>query len=76
MSKKDLLTNEEMVHAAALGWKPIRVFDLATDKWLVKLFSSVIKNAPPDVVAQHVMEYARSGDAVAIKSLQLLTGTK
>lgn len=75
MSNKDLLSTDEMMHAAARGWKPVRVYDQATAKWLVKLFTPH-DLTPPDVVAQHVIVHARAGDKVAIKSLQLLTGTK
>lgn len=75
MSKKDLLTNDEMIHARARGWMPVNVYDLAAAKWLVKLFTPH-DATPPDTVAKYVMEHARMGDKVAIKSLQLLTGTK
>ena len=75
MSKKELLSIDELAHAAARGWVPRRVFDLATGKWLVKLFT-LADTTPPDLVAHRVLEFARGGDAVAIKSLQLLTGTK
>jgi len=74
MSKKELLTTEEMDHARARGWRPVEVFDLATSKWLIKLFTPH-DSTPPDDVAKHVLEHARCGDKVAIKSLQLLTGT-
>lgn len=74
MSKTDMLTIEETAHAHARGWKPVRVYDLATAKWLVKLFTPH-DQTPPDAVAQHVLNHARTGDKVAIKSLQLLTGT-
>lgn len=73
MSKKELLTNDEMIHARTRGWVPVNVYDLATTKWLVKLFTPH-DATPPDLVAQHVLEHARMGDKVAIKSLQLLTG--
>lgn len=75
MSKKDLLSKDEMAHAEKHGWIPRRVYDLATSKWLVCLFAPV-GLTPPAIVAGHVMARARSGDAVAVKSLQLLTGMK
>ncbi len=74
MSKKELLTTDEMTHARSRGWVPVNVFDLATRKWLVKLFTPT-DATPPDAVAKYVLEHARMGDKVAIKSLQLLTGT-
>ena len=60
----DLLTVEEDKAAALLGWAVQYVFDLQRKKWTVQIF--------PGELGTAVVNMARQGDALAIKTLRLV----
>ena len=64
----ELLTKEEAAEAAAQGWSLDHVYDLATSRWRVQVY------AMPDCekAGQFVVNQARMGSALAIKSLRLI----
>ena len=77
ISMTDLLTSEESAVAAAAGWMLCNVFDSKDKRWQVAVLPLVIGQPPlhsADRAGLHVINQARSGNALAIKALQLVMG--
>ena len=68
----DLLTNREAAHAAALGWSLCHVYDTGKTRWALEVLPTDHPATSAVVTQARVYALARSGDAVAIKSLQLV----
>ena len=68
----DLLTNQEAAHAADLGWSLCHVYDTDKTRWALEVLPTDHPATSAVVAQARVYALARSGNAVAIKSLQLV----
>ena len=68
----DLLTNQEAAHAAALGWSLCHVYDTDKTRWALEVLPTDHPATSAVAAQTRVYALARSGNAMAIKSLQLV----
>ena len=74
MSNLDLLSEEDVLHAAAQGWTLVHVFDLGTRRCAVQVLPLVF--SPPFISAEQagsfVITQARAGSVLAARALALV----
>lgn len=73
MSKFDLFTINENLQAERQGWLLSYVYDLRSTRWSVQVLPTslmVFHNA--EQAGTFVVQRARTGDALAVKALQLV----
>lgn len=61
----DLLTFEEDKVAAQQGWVLTHVYDMAVNQWVIRIL--------PVTVVPQVVALAKTGNALALKALRILT---
>lgn len=64
MSNLGLLTKEEDALAASQGWGVHHIYELETQKWVIRIL--------PSTVAQSIVNLARQGNPLATKALRLV----
>ncbi|WP_087746378.1 MULTISPECIES: hypothetical protein [unclassified Acidovorax] len=68
----DLLTNQESAHAAALGWNLCPVYDMDKARWALEALPTDHPASSAVAAQARIYNLALSGDAVAVKTLQLI----
>lgn len=71
-----MLSETEAVQARALGWELIEVYDLKTEKIDVAVFPADGHTGSQPELVKHVIQLAKSGNKVALKTLQLIVKYK
>ena len=68
----DLLTPDESRHAAACGWQLNTVYDMNKERWAIEIMPCDHPKTSAYHTQARVVGLARTGDAVAVRALQLV----